>query len=86
MITTDNKAVIASDKVVITTDNNQESQILSTKEVLELVEISQSTLSSWKRQGKLPNICGKYEIDFDHSETKPKNSFWKVRLIDNNES
>ena len=83
-ITTDNKPLGYSDNFVITNDNSQSSQILSTREVLELVEISQSTLSSWKRQGKLPNTCGKYEIDFDHSETKPRNSFWKVRLIDNN--
>ena len=78
--------LVTKDNTVITKDNSKSSQILSTREVLELVEISQSTLSSWKRQGKLPNTCGKYEIDFDHSETKPRNSFWKVRLIDNNES
>ena len=83
-ITTDNKAIDYFDNYVITNDNKEQSQILSTREVLELVEISQSTLSSWKRQGKLPNTCGKYEIDFDHSETKPRNSFWRVRLIDNN--
>ena len=85
-ITTDNKELTSFDNYVITNDNIQQSQILSTREVLELVEISQSTLSSWKRQGKLPNTCGKYEIDFNHSETKPRNSFWRVRLIDNNES
>ena len=84
-ITDDNKSASDSDKAAITNDNKEQSQILSTRKVLELIEISQSTLSSWKRQGKLPNTCGKYEIDFDHSETKPKNSFWKVRLIDNNE-
>ena len=84
-ITTDNKATTDSDKAAITNDNRQPSQILSTREVLELVEISQSTLSSWKRQGRLPNTCGKYEIDFDHSETKPRNSFWRVRLVNNNE-
>ena len=83
-ITNDNKQLVASDNKSITKDNSQPSQILSTREVLELVEISQSTLSSWKRQGRLPNTCGKYEIDFDHSETKPRNSFWRVRLIDNN--
>ena len=77
--------LVTQDNTLITKDNSQASQILSTREVLELVEISQSTLSSWKRQGRLPNTCGKYEIDFDHSETKPRNSFWKVRLIDNNE-
>ena len=85
-ITNDNKPLDSSDKAKITNDNIQPSQILSTREVLELVEISQSTLSSWKRQGKLPNTCGKYEIDFDHSQTKPRNSFWKVKLVDNNES
>ena len=92
-ITNDNKQqdkidhiLVTQDNILITKDNNQSSQIMSTREVLELVEISQSTLSSWKRQGKLPNTCGKYEIDFDHSETKPRNSFWRVRLIDNNES
>ena len=83
-ITTDNKAPRDFDKAAITNDNSQRSQILSTREVLELLEISQSTLSSWKRQGKLPNTCGKYKIDFDHSETKPRNSFWRVRLINNN--
>ena len=83
-ITNDNKSTKDSDKAAINNDNSQPSQILSTREVLELIEISQSTLSSWKRQGKLPNTCGKYEIDFDHSESKPRNSFWKIRLINNN--
>ena len=85
-IKTDNKPIDYFDNSVITKDNIQQSQILSTREVLELVEISQSTLSSWKRQGRLPNTCGKYEIDFDHSETKPRNSFWRVRLIDKNDN
>ena len=80
-ITNDNKIPRDSDKNAITNDNRQPSQILTTREVLELVKIGKSTLSSWKKQGKLPNTFGKYEIDFAHSETKPRNSFWKVRLI-----
>ena len=41
-ITYDNKADDSFDKIMITNDNNKQRQILSTREVLELVEISQS--------------------------------------------
>ena len=45
MIINDNKAVVAFDQALITNDNSKASQILSTREVLELVEFTVLNLS-----------------------------------------
>ena len=72
-ITYDNNAIISETK----------SQILSTREIVELLGISRASLGVWKNKGLLPKEIKGYRLEFDHSETKPRNSFWKVTKLDN---
>ena len=72
-ITYDNNAIISETK----------SQILSTREIVELLGISRASLGVWKNKGLLPKELKGYRLEFDHSETKPRNSFWKVTKLDN---
>lgn len=72
---------ISYDNDLITDDNKI--QILSTKKIIELLGVSASSLGVWKKKGLLPKEIKGYKLEFDRSETKPRNSFWKVTNIDN---
>ena len=67
----------------ITGDNKKEVRVLSTVEASKLIGVDKSTLSRWKKKGKLPRVYKGYEIEFDRAEANPKSDYWKVKLIDN---
>ena len=77
-----------SKQLEITYDNNviisnNQSQILPTKKTVELLKVSAASLGVWKKKGLLPKEVEGYRLEFNHSETKPRNSFWKVTKLDN---
>jgi len=75
----------------ITTDNNIDNseitddnfQILPSKEVIELLDITQPTLSNWRNQNKLPKQKNGYEISFMPEISTPRRQKWKVITLDN---
>ena len=80
-----------SKQLEITYDNNMiisdnQSQILSTREIVKLLGVSKASLGTWKKKGLLPKEVKGYKLEFDHSETKPRNSFWRVRKVDINDN
>lgn len=79
-ITHSKSKLIENDNQKITTDNTK---VLSTKEVTNLINLKQSTMSHWKRKNKLPKTINGYIIDFDHHQMNPKADFWKITKVDN---
>ena len=72
---------ISYDNSLITDDNKI--QILPTRKITELLGVSAASLGVWKKKGLLPKEIKRYKLEFDRSETKPRNSFWKVTKLDN---
>lgn len=63
------------------TQTQTQTQILTTTEIVKAKIASQGALSQWKNNGLLPKEYNGYVIDFSHSETSPRNSFWKITPI-----
>lgn len=72
-----NIAKHGNDNNAITFDN--ELRMISVKELIELIGVSRSTLSFWKKRKKLPQKKEGYIIDYDYENSKPRNGIWIVK-------
>ena len=73
-----------------TTDNNLKTSNtetnrleLSSKELAKLLNVSQPTVSTWKKKNVFPKTYKEYEIEFDRERSKLRADLWIVRKTDN---